>query len=214
MKSNHLNFKLFFTSALTLLYFIYSAVLSPIYASICSDIIWLESYLPYILEVLLEICQLLIWVHLISCMLRAVKTKKLTFYIVFTIILTLARYLFTPIVNITKGAALDLTEIFNSLMYFGTDMLILVVVFLIIFFIKNKDCKDYCRFGAISTAFLLSASKITARIVFDIFYGMPQSFSEILIMLLYYFFDIIYGVAAYFLIYFLSKSLLKEKNSV
>ena len=86
MKSNHFNFKLLFASTLAILYLIYSAVLSPIYTIICSDVILLESYLPYILEILLEICQLLIWAHLISSMLRAVKTKELTFYIIFTII--------------------------------------------------------------------------------------------------------------------------------
>lgn len=213
MKSNHFNFNLFFASALALLYFIYSAVLSPIYIRICSDVILLESNLPYILEMLLEICQLFIWAHLFSHMLRAVKSKKITFYVVFTVVFTLARYLFNPIVNITKGVALDLADVLDSLMYFGADILILAVVFLLMFFRKNKVGNDYCRFGALSSALLLSASKIITRIIFDVFYGAPQSFSEIFVMILYYFFDVLYGVAAYFLIYFLSRSLLKKKNS-
>ncbi len=214
MKSKYINFNLFFASTLTLLYLIYSAVLSPIYISLCSDIIWLESYLPYVLELLLEICQLFIWVHIFSCLIYSVKKRRLTFFFVFTAVLTLARYLFSPIVNITKGTALELTEIFDSLMYFGADMLILAIVFLIVFIKKNKDGSGYLRFGALASAVPLLISKIITRIIFDIFYGAPKSFSEILVMISYYFFDIVHGVAAYFLIYCISKLLLKEKEHV
>ena len=213
MKTKHFNINLFFALTLTLLYFLYSAVLSPIYSKICSDIIWLESYLPYVLELLLEICQLLIWVHLTSCLVYAVKKRKLFFYVIFTTVLTLARYLVAPIINITNGSAIDLSAIIDSLMYFGADIIILGIVFLIIFFRKNDALITYCKFGATASAILISISKIATRIIFDIFYGVPQSLSEFLIMILYYFSDVVYGVAAYFLIYILSKTMLKEKSS-
>lgn len=198
---------LFFSLTLTVLYLIYNAVLSPIYISICSNVVWLESKLPYLLEILLELCQLFIWVHLISSMIYAVKRRKTVFFMVSTVVLTLARYLYSPILNIAKGSPLDFMEIFDSLIYFGADMLILAIVFIAVLIKKNKDSSGYLHFGSLLSAILISASKISSRIIFDIYYGAPQSTSEIIIMILYYFSDVLYGAAVYFLVYFMSKKL-------
>lgn len=204
---------LFFCVVLAVLYFVYGAVLTPLYIKVCSDVIYLESFLPDIFEILLEFFQLLIWVHLFSNMLFSIKRKKLSGFFSISVILTFFRYFLPSIVTLVKGSALDPTGIFDALIYFGADMVMLFIVFVIVLFNRNKNGRKFLRFGAVVPAILLSVSKIAMRIIFDIFYGAPQSISEISIMIAYYFSDVLYGVIAFFLILFASKLLVKEKNS-
>ncbi len=213
MKNKKFSTNFYFALILAVLYLIYSAVLSPIYMRLCSDVIYLEGYLPDIFDFLLGTCQLFIWVHLFSNMLCAIRRRSVSFFITSTVVLTLSRYFCSPLVTVVKGEALDTATLIDALIYFGADMLIMAIVFVSVFPQKNKTEKKFLHFGALISAVLLSVSKITMRVIFDVFYGAPESISEILLMSVSYFSDVLYGVIVYFLICFASKTFLKEKNS-
>ena len=51
--------------------------------------------------------------------------------------------------------------------------------------------------SALKMGILISAIKIFARILNDVSYGLPKSFGEVMVMIVYYLSDVIYGIAAY-----------------
>ena len=51
--------------------------------------------------------------------------------------------------------------------------------------------------SALKMGILISAVKIFARILNDVSYGLPTSAGEVLVMVIYYLSDVIYGIAAY-----------------
>jgi len=63
---------------------------------------------------------------------------------------------------------------------------------------------------ALKIGVLLSAVKILSRIIFDIYYGAPTTFSEVLIMVIYYLSDILIGVLVYAAMFWIFGRLYKE----
>ena len=62
---------------------------------------------------------------------------------------------------------------------------------------------------------LITAIKVGTRIVNDISIGAPESFGEVMIMVVYYLSDLIYGAIAYFVAVFIINLLferLKKKD--
>ncbi|MBQ8207321.1 MAG: hypothetical protein IJZ89_01140 [Clostridia bacterium] len=212
-----------FAAVLAGLYIIYMFVLTPIYSEICADIIYSEGALPYVLEIALEICQLLIWCHLfshiISCFFFTVckKEKFSVFIFVSAFILTALRYFAVPIITLTVYSA-DAAQLFSDAIYYFlfdiAQMAVVSIVSLLILNRKNTDShKPIIKISAVS-AFLITAVRIIMRIRFDIFYGAPESAAEIILMVIYYATDIFYGLIAYFLIMLSVKQQHKNKSSV
>ena len=131
MKNNRLAENLFFTLPLVVLILIYCAVLSPIYVWLCSDIIYLESYLPGVLEVLLELCQLFIWGVLFSNMIKAIRVQRKALFILTTVIVLLVRYFYPIVFELIKGSPLDPINIIDALIYYGADIFIVYAIWCI-----------------------------------------------------------------------------------
>ena len=74
---------------------------------------------------------------------------------------------------------------------------------------SNENPLQVC---ALKIAILLSGEKILSRIIFDLYYGAPTSILDLLIMIIYYLFDILLGVLAYTAIYFLLSFLLPSRK--
>ena len=66
-------------------------------------------------------------------------------------------------------------------------------------FVKLYSRTNPLQRSALKMGLLILAIKVLARMLNDITYGLPQSFGEILIMIIYYLSDIFYGVVAYFI---------------
>ena len=64
-------------------------------------------------------------------------------------------------------------------------------------FSKFLDWYNPLQRSAIKMSIMILAMKILSRILNDIFIGAPQSFGEVMVMVLYYTSDILYGVVAY-----------------
>lgn len=64
-------------------------------------------------------------------------------------------------------------------------------------FAKFFDWYNPLQRTAIKMSLLIFLMKIIARILNDISFGMPESFGEVIIMVIYYLSDILYGVIAY-----------------
>ncbi|MBR2622336.1 MAG: hypothetical protein IKC97_08200 [Clostridia bacterium] len=75
--------------------------------------------------------------------------------------------------------------------------------------IKN----DPLRFSALLTALLMGAIRVIGRISYDIGYGAPADLSDVLWMILYYTFDILIGVACYFVLLFIVRKLILSKEN-
>lgn len=67
------------------------------------------------------------------------------------------------------------------------------------------------RLAAILSASLISAVKIGMRIRFDVFYGAPENFADLMWMITYYTLDILYGFVLYILILTAVKMLCSNK---
>ena len=218
---NKTKIKLFFAFTLGILYFLYSFVLAPIYSRVCADVIYSEGALPYVLEFAMELCQLFIWCNLFSF----VITTPSVFTYSYIFILTALRYFLLPVVTLTfyDGDALYLLG--DALRYTLFDILQIAIVGICsAFVLRNKTIalKDLKAFGKIGRAFvpyrnmaiissaLLMSVRVAMRIVFDVSYGTPQNFREILYMILYYSFDLLYGFVGYLIIVLMLKMYRKK----
>ena len=77
------------------------------------------------------------------------------------------------------------------------------------------DWNNPLQRSAIKMSALILAIKLITRIINDISYGMPESAGEVMIMVVYYLSDIIYGAIAYFIaIFIISRfyDLVKKNN--
>ena len=80
---------------------------------------------------------------------------------------------------------------------------------------KLYDWNNPLQRSAIKMSALILAIKLITRIINDISYGMPESAGEVMIMVVYYLSDIIYGAIAYFIaIFIISRfyDLVKKNN--
>lgn len=82
-------------------------------------------------------------------------------------------------------------------------------------FPKLCDWNNPLERSAIKMSLLILSVKLITRVINDIFYGMPESLGEVLIMAVYYLSDLIYGTVAYFVAIFVITrfyELIKKKN--
>jgi hypothetical protein len=77
------------------------------------------------------------------------------------------------------------------------------------------DWNNPLQRSAIKMSALILAIKLITRIINDISYGAPESLGEVLIMIVYYLSDLIYGAVAYFIAIFVISRFyesVKKKN--
>lgn len=82
-------------------------------------------------------------------------------------------------------------------------------------FPKLIDWNNPLQRSAIKMSALILAIKLITRVINDISYGAPESLGEVLIMIVYYLSDVIYGAVAYFIAIFVISRFydsVKKKN--
>ena len=219
MKNKALKQNLIFAAVLAALYIICSAVLTPLYVKVCSDIIYIEGALPYLLEALMEICQFVIWIYLFSHIIKCGFDFRFgngnisLSFIILTVLLTAMRYFAAPVTAVLLSHGTASYDMTDALLYFSSDTVQLALIFILAVFLKVDNKKKYIVLTAGASAIMLTLIRIIMRVRFDIFYGAPESVRETVIMVMYYSTDILYGIAVYFCTYFSAKVMIKKKNS-
>lgn len=219
MKNKALKRNLIFAAVLAALYIISSAVLTPVYVKVCSDVIYSEGVLPYLLEALMEICQFVIWIYLFSHIIKCGFRFRFDgcgispFFPVLILLITAMRYFAAPVTAVLLSRGDVSADMTDALLYFLSDTVQLALIFILAVFLKVDNKRKYIVITAGASAIMLTLIRIIMRVRFDIFYGAPESVSETVIMAIYYSTDILYGVAAYFCTYFSVKMMIKKKNS-
>ena len=221
-----------FIAILALLYLLCDGVLSPIYTFVCSDILYSEGYLPFVLELAMDICQLFIWCHLFSSVISSFYlygTRNSLFMLTSAPLMILIRYFLILILTaIILNNPIGSEDVFDALLYFFLDAIQLFAAFLAAnIMIKNRDNtpKKLSPFGRsggnlrklrISAAIcggIITAVRVAMRIRYDIFYGAPESLIDFSWMIVYYFSDFVYGFLSYLFILIFINIQCKNKAS-
>ncbi len=220
---NKLKKTLFFAFLLAILYFLYSFVLASVYSKVCADVIYSGGILPYVIEFAMELCQFLIWCNIFAYII----TTPTVFTYVYIGVLTALRYFLIPIIALITSDGETVYLLSDALKYTLFDFIQIALIGVssaVVLRNKNIALKDLKSFGKIGraltpyrsmtviSAVFLSAVRIVMRVIFDISYGAPQSFKEILYMVLYYSFDLFYGFASYIFIVFMLKFYRKKDS--
>ncbi len=196
-----------FPLILSLLYIVDFGVLTPIYSNVCSDILYLDSYLPFILELVMEILRLVIWCYIFSVSLFAIcqnisEIKKAVF--ISTPIIAFLRYIIPLIINaVLYNIPLNGEDMSYAFLNFVFDMIQITLIWIFATALNNRKkqtgIRKSIKISACFGAALISLVRIIIRITFDVSYGAPESAAEIGLMALYYLSDIFYGLMLYFL---------------
>ncbi len=207
-------FFVLYSTLLTLFYVLDFAVLTPIYSLICANILYSETFLPAALEILIEISRFVIWCHIFSFIIAAGKREKKESAGIFavTTVIIFLRYTASVIITALFYNPISASDILYAAENYAFDLLQIGCV-LIVSNIFSKIISKISpqAFSAASAAFIVSAVRITVRIVFDIGYGAPDSPNEILLMAVYYMSDILYGVILFFSVRKVSDIITRKK---
>ncbi|MBE6631402.1 MAG: hypothetical protein E7623_01735 [Ruminococcaceae bacterium] len=206
---------------LVLLYLIYNAVLLPIYNSLTSDVLTLESYLPGLVDISLELCQFLVWVHIFSFVISTFFTygrKESLHALTWVSIVIIARYFVLLAVNVTNGnIAVNGSDfsfyIWEMIIYAFLDILQASLPYILLSLSKKEDIKKlYLSLGA--SAAVIALIKIVMRVINNVFEYVTFGYSFTALYIAYYASDILYGLMVYFLSLILIKFYLRKKTTV
>lgn len=200
-------------------YAVYSYILLPIYVYLCNDIIYLDTVLPNIVQVIYTLVELSVIVFSFAFIVyygikHSLKGAK---YFIFSYS---GAILFKYLSNYLITSVMEGSISFTSLGYVG--VLILVEAFqlgILVFCVRSirNECSAALDAGrscfplkklfdlgnpmqrsAFIGALIICVLKVITRIIYDITYGMPDSVLEVLVMVGYYSLDIAVGVMCYF----------------
>ena len=204
-----------------------SLILKPVYIIVSSDIILANSLLLTLLESLMLLCDISAFSSAFAAIIYSVffrKNAKLADLILTYSLLVFARVLVDIVMTAIVNHAIDFTDIWSVLFYIVLETLQLSVVLVLAkrqlkkapladnslnikkLFSETTPIKRSALHGAI----LLSAIKIATRIVFDVFYGLPESIVEVASMVLFYTADILIILLAYIAIMLVIRTIHKK----
>lgn len=194
-----------FAIVLAGLYAIYSFLLMPIYNNVCADVIYSEGYLPYILETVNGLFDLVIFSWIFGFCLFALEkygAGRAVIGLLCAALVDMVRY-YTLLVS-------ENGEFFEVLATFALDVLQPAVVIGLWALLRKK--KSFTQLAPLVSALVIAAFKIGMRVRFDIFYGAPEDIAEAMLMLAYYLSDLMCGVVVLLLTKLFS-ALFAKRNS-
>ncbi len=216
---------MFFSITAFILYSVYSFLLAPLYVYLSTNILYSHTALPELVEFIYTACELAVFFIGFACIIYfiyAFGAKKslpiVLVYSLFTLYKLLANFAMSLITGMITSTDDISMAAYTGLSYLIIELFVLALLFFIFFLIfkKSSSCRNLIPFShmidfknplqkaALAAAAIISAFKIVSRIIYDFFYGAPQSLSDFLWMVGYYTSDIFIGVIAYFtIIYFL-----------
>ena len=202
--------------------FFYAVICTPIYLWINSDILFAESWFPLIWDVVIDLANYAFyWVNF-SFMLYAFfrfETKHATPFFVILGFAVLLRYPLNLLVGyfvngfpILDDFLIELPYLFLNILFDATVFALFIGAMLAVR--ASAKNRKFSKKGSLFTDFLpfdqvfsfknpfhlvlfggagaLALWKIGSRVLYDAFYGPPRSLSDLLWMVLYYTFDVLF----------------------
>lgn len=216
---------LIFIGVLVFFYLLYVLVISPLYTLVCSDVLYMETYLPDVLEIAKELIDLLIWAWIFAFIIASERDEKPSAFRYLAVpIADLARYIIGLLVS--SYSSIGDTEALNffigdSAVSFAFDMIHFVSCLLICHLLISKQkayrkkvlFKNSVTLSAFLSSVVVSLIRIGMRIRYDIFYGPPESLTDLMWMIIYYTSDLLYGLIVFLATMWIIKIYNKDKNS-
>ncbi len=211
--------KALFTAFIFGAYAVYSYILLPLYVYLCSDIMYVDTVLPNIVEAVYTLIELSVFVLSFAFIIyHGIKysLKDAKYFILAYSGAILFKYLSNYLITSVMEGGLSLVSFKN------VGILILIEAFqvgVLVFCVRTirNECSAALDAGrscfplqklfdlgnpmqraAFIGALIICVLKIITRIIYDITYGMPDSLLEVLVMVGYYSLDIVVGVMCYF----------------
>lgn len=189
-----------------------SFVIKPIYIILLSDIMYMNSWVLYVLEALITIFDIFIYsVMFATAICFAFEKKKFLKLILISSVISVVRIIADIIMTAIFSGAVSLNDLAVVGIQLVFEVLLVSLVYLLAFNISSKGKKNPLQISAIFAGGLLSINNILSRIVSDISYGSPASLGEALVMAAYYFSDALVAGIAYIIIINIFKLLKKTE---
>ena len=207
-----------------MLFNVFAAI--PLYQWLSSDILYKYSFFTDLAELFSNFLELsfiavlhaaLIYVILVR---RGKIGKRVLGIFAATLFLS---YILKIVMTLFDRRVLEIIDLTSSAFYFAIDTAMLL--FVLGFAVRKKaksektppinsffDLANPLLSCAAFSALILSLARIAGRVVFDISYGVPESFSEVAIMICYYLSDILFGIAAYAIEFFVISRLYRRET--
>ena len=225
------------------LYVIYTVILVPMYTYFSTDILFMGSLLPFFIRILLEIIDVAIFAvayfSIIYAFFRERMSQKPFLFPIVYLALALARRAISLLVEFISSGYVGMEDLLSLGLYYLFDIIQLIVVMIIVIWERNKcicfiterkklgiatsdllpfnnvlDKNNPLQACSLKLAVLVAGIKIVTRIISDIYYGLPASISEVLVMAAYYLSDLLNGVVFYVLLWFLFNHINKKETAL
>lgn len=215
----------------SILYALYCFVISPLYIFLVNDIAFSETALTWIVELVGNVCELsaisVAYAVTAFCFYKF-ETARSAPHILIFVLATLLKYLINTAMTWITYGSIPLSwawDIVDVMFYTVLELIPLVVVLLAVKGIMNKHRRSVINSGGANDSIpkkiydkrdpLLRSCMVCAMITFVVkvagllindvwgivFYGFPKEIVSILLMLLGYAMNVIFGVVCYFVMY-------------
>ena len=191
-----------------------SFAVKPIYIYLSSDIMYMDSWILYALEVMITLLDVFIYSVIFATAIYFVfyKTNEMRIYVLFLIgaAVFITRILFDLVMTLAFNGALSEDDMAVVAIQLALEMILLTLVYFIAqaftrrrvidsFYkeIRLLNIKNPLQTSAIFAGAILSINNIISRLWSDIQYGLPTSVGECLVMLAYYLSDIAIALVSY-----------------
>ena len=182
-----------------------SFVIKPVYIILLSDIMYMDSWLLYVFEILIALLDIFIYSVMFATAIHfAFERKKYTKLLLICGCILVARIVADIIMTAKISGFVSLRDFAVVGIQLAFELLLVSLVYIFAIKIFAKGIKNPLQISAIFAGGLLSINNILSRIVSDIsysiIYGAPESFGEVLVMVAYYLSDVLVAGIAFIII--------------
>ena len=178
-----------------------SFVIKPVYIILLSDVMYMDSWLLYVFEILITLLDIFIYSVIFATAIHfAFERKKYTKLLLICVCILVARIVADIIMTAIFSGYVSANDLAAVLIQLCFELLLVSLVYIFTMKIFTKGIKNPLQISAIFAGGLLSINNILSRIVSDIIYGAPASLGEALVMVAYYLSDVLVAGIAYIII--------------
>ena len=203
---------LYLVIAASVLFALISLVLSPMISIVSSNVVYSYTLLPDVLILLTDMLNLFalsvcctIIIYSVMKFGMAASSSVLIAYI-FAVFL---KYSADMAISYLLFHTLDLSVIMSYVAAFLVDLFIVLIITFIAYRANRRGTA--MKNATITAGVVVSLSKVLSRVVYDIQYGAPVDFTDLLWMIVYYLSDIIVGVIFVLISMLIFKHLAKKE---
>ena len=198
----------------TVLFTIISLVLSPIISVISNNIVYAYTLLPDVLILLTDILNLIalsvcsaIIIYSITKFGMQASSSLLTVYVSAFFL----KYSADMLVSYLILHTLDASVIISYAMAFLIDLILILIIAFIAY--RAYRSESTRKKVAVTSAIIVSLSKVLSRIIYDISYGAPTDLSDLIWMIVYYLSDLLVGAIFVLISMHVFKHLTKKETA-